>query len=353
MNAPGALRRRDIHVRRRRLLSSCTACTVLVAGSSAAAQTGPDPRPPAIELHAGACPELPRDDLARLVHTQVRADVVDAAARPGETPRVDVACDAQAATIAVRDPLTRKSLSRAIAVDAYTGGARTRLVALAIAELVEASWAELETNPTPAAPPAGPPPPAEAVEAARDVLHQDRHEPPSMRWPRRPPLHRVAPFFGVRWFPASTDPRFGAGVRYGRDDEGLISWEVDAMIESTDVDHALGRVSVLASSLGGAVEGSRRFHGAYLRSGVGLRGGVARLEGQPARGAIGGAVFGPWIAPTLASHGTVPFTRRLALDVGTEIGYVVLPVRGLADGARVAGVEGFFMALQLGAAVLF
>jgi len=335
-------------------IAGSAAGAILVVTQAASAQVERETRPPEIELHADACAELPADDLTRLVHIELRADVTTAAEHPEAAPRVDVTCEGQAATIAVRDPLTRKSLARAVALDAYAGGARARLVALAIAELVEASWAELETNPTPAAPPAGPPPPPAAVEAARDVLRADRREPPSLRWPRRPPLYHVAPFFGVRWFPGSSDPLLGAGARFGVDEDRLVSWEVDAMIESADVDHALGRVSVLASSLGGSVEGSRRFHGAYLRSGIGLRGGVARLTGEPsARGVTGATVTGPWIAPTLASHGTVPFTRRLALDVGTEIGYVVVPVRGLADGARTAGVQGFFMALQLGAAVLF
>src|SRR4029077_7676204 len=74
------------------------------------------------------------------------------------------------ASLRVLDPTTGKSVERSVALAQAAPTARARLLALAIAELVAASWSELESNPQPKAPPAEPLAPVEAREAARRVV---------------------------------------------------------------------------------------------------------------------------------------------------------------------------------------
>src|SRR5204863_3029658 len=104
-----------------------------------------------------------------------RAALVEAS--PDEaTTQVTATCSGEAAHLRVLDPTTGKSVERSVALSQAAPTARARLLALAIAELVAASWSELESNPDPKAPPAAPLAPVEAREAARGVIAPFRIE---------------------------------------------------------------------------------------------------------------------------------------------------------------------------------
>ena len=66
-------------------------------------------------------------------------------------------------------PITGKTLSRSLDLG-EARNARTRLLALAISELIWVSWTELETNPEPAVLPAGGRAPAEEARKAAHVV---------------------------------------------------------------------------------------------------------------------------------------------------------------------------------------
>jgi hypothetical protein len=86
--------------------------------------------------------------IRRAVSVELGALLVD---DPGarDVTRVGLTCDAGMVLIAVADPVTGKTIGRRIALASEAPAARSRLVALAVAEAVVASWVELEASPAP------------------------------------------------------------------------------------------------------------------------------------------------------------------------------------------------------------
>ena len=66
---------------------------------------------------------------------------------PAHATRVTAHCDSELAVLEVTDPLTRKTVSRVIGLEHVDQRARLRVLAIAIAELVSASWFELAQRP--------------------------------------------------------------------------------------------------------------------------------------------------------------------------------------------------------------
>src|SRR4029079_18035478 len=87
----------------------------------------------------------------RLAASELRATLVDPAP-DGTVTEVKATCRGALAALEVIDPTTGKSLERTVARTAAAPNGRARLLALAVAELVVASWSELQTNPEPRAP---------------------------------------------------------------------------------------------------------------------------------------------------------------------------------------------------------
>lgn len=81
-----------------------------------------------------------------------------------------VTCAGSMQLLRVDDAVTGKALERTIDLHGAEPAARTRLLALAVAELVAASWAELEVTPAPRVPPVPPPATREVQESAREAL---------------------------------------------------------------------------------------------------------------------------------------------------------------------------------------
>ena len=112
--------------------------------------------------------------------------------------QVTATCRGTVAALEVMDPTTGKSLARTVALTEAAPSGRGRLLALAVAELVVASWSELESNPQPRAPSATPLAPYAAREAARAAVADRSLE--------------LAAAFDVHLL-ASGDLLFGGGAR--------------------------------------------------------------------------------------------------------------------------------------------
>ncbi len=162
-------------------------------------------------------------------------------------------------------------------------------------------------------------------------------EPPAIVWPVRPTQYRMDSFTSGRLF-LDHDPMFGIGARVGADPRHSVAWTLDAMAE-----RSFGDRFVSALSLGGNVSGVRRFGTNLIRSGVGVRGGVAKVASDTASAAIAHL----FIAPTLTSNVTWTIAS-FVFEMGSEIGWAFT-----SKAARDPGFSGLYLGFTLGAGIDF
>lgn len=306
----------------------------LVASRPALAQ-------PTLALTVDECVAVEPSDVRKLVEIELHTHVLD----DGLT-KVAVRCRDNVVELTVVDPVTGKSLVRSIDVMAAAPKARARLLALAIAELVSASWTELETNPTPAVPPAGPPPEPAAKAAAREVVHA---RVPALASEPSHPL-RVAALIDRRAFLARTAWVTGFGVRVAQDRE-LLGWTADMTASQGTRDSSLGEVALDVVGVALGVTIGHRWSIASARGAAGLRFGAARLSGVPRGEDVEGrSVRGPWGGPFLSGSVSIVPIKPLLIEASIESGYVIAPVHARVDGERQASVGGVWLggALSLG-----
>lgn len=116
--------------------------------------------------------ELPR--FRRLLSVELGTSIdyqPEAPREPGRT-WVHVSCSPAGIELRLDDGVTRKSMMRVLDPQPIESADRTRLLALAVAEFVVASWVELRVTPHPSVPAAGAPPPAAARSAATRSVEQ-------------------------------------------------------------------------------------------------------------------------------------------------------------------------------------
>lgn len=229
--------------------------------------------------------------------------------------RVVASCLGAAAAIEVHDPLTGKTLGRSVSLNEEAPTGRARLLALAIAELIAASWTELESNPRPRVPPAVLVAPPAAREAARAALAGRSIQ--------------LAAVFDTHLM-ASADWLFGGGARASVRISRLLFLQVDALADYGQLDRPTGTVGVVMPS-GSAALGVSRWTSAALRPAlsVGLRAGYVWMNGVPAGGAaVSAHQQGVWLGP------------EASLQVSAWASARVHPVVGLTAGAHLLGVRG-------------
>ncbi len=313
------------------------------------------PRSPLLVLDLDRCAVVPAGDVRDLVGVELRRSVavVLTAPSPGDssgsssgtftTTEVRVACAGWHAEIAIVDPLTGKTVTRAVDLQAAAPVARTRLLALAVVELLSASWMELENDPGPGAPPVGA---GAAPEARAEALEFLRGRPANKR------SHRVmATFTTFGPLGSNAGPRqWGAGLLVGGDVAHHMGWMVDLSVGHGSRAFSLGLVT--AETVGGllAVLGHVPLERATLRGGIGARGGGAWLSGMPADPGIafGGAVRGLWWGPVFLIDGTVALGQRALLGLTFEVGRTILPVTARVQGDSPVVIDGTWLRGTLG-----
>ncbi|HMI89853.1 MAG TPA: hypothetical protein VK509_00755, partial [Polyangiales bacterium] len=119
---------------------ACAAILVLIAGASLVRA---DDRP-SLGVELVACERVDREAVFALVALELGARTAPLAEVPAHATRVTARCDSGSVLLEVIDPLTRKTVARTIALEPVALSARARVLAIAIAELVSASWFELE-----------------------------------------------------------------------------------------------------------------------------------------------------------------------------------------------------------------
>jgi hypothetical protein len=270
------------------------------------------------------------------VQVELHATVVPAGA---QVTRASAHCESGTtrAELEVTDTLTGKSVKRAIDLTAAGTAGRPRLLALAIIELVSASWSELESSPKVAAAA----PPVEAAQALESVRARSRRIGVNL-----------AAMGVVRGVFAGSGPLGGAGLRLALDLPRQVALPLELIYEHGEPGFDLGTVSIDVLSLGAGVAWRREWSWFALRLGGGARGGLVRFEGRPRDPTINGDSFWTgWIAPTLFLNGAFRPSRRVAFELGVEGGWSFSSTVGRVAGSTPVELTGFFIGASLGIAI--
>jgi hypothetical protein len=327
------------------------ASTLVASGAVAHAQQTARPR---VRFVLDPCIPVDPTETARLAAMELHADAVDAG---DVTTSVLTHCDGDRVVLRVEDGATRKTIERAVRRSDLAQRGASRLLALAISELVFASWAELNEEPPPLEP-ADPAPPAPSVDAVRDAL--DARERSSAAPSASPPPHgtgstnRVSasePFVRARFalgllarvFPAAAGApmwlgaRIDAGVTLG--ELGLVTLALGFSGASSRAD--IGRIDGWlpeAALLGGVRAASTRVE---FRALIGVHAGVALFRGIAATPILTSerTVAGAWFGPALEVGLSWRANRHLALFGMFDAGYSLAGITARTRIIETTGID--------------
>ncbi|MBI5517566.1 MAG: hypothetical protein HY909_27595 [Deltaproteobacteria bacterium] len=325
--------------------------------------------PTRVRIEPPACTEGPFDGrgwltlLASELHTD-GVDAVDIAPAP-EAPgtmavvRVDApSCrpDLTEVQLTVDDLLTHKSVRRTLSLEDLPTSARPRAVALAAAELLRASWAELGLPDSPVAPSAVPPAVRRAMllRLAPAVREVSGPSPPRAEEPQR---WRASGALEALVFPGQSGAVLGARASATRR-----LWDRLPLVLRADLGGAYGlafdrsgEIDVVLVSLGASLQLVTGSEALGLSLGPRVELGWAWVQGRLAEVTEGGA---PTVralsgnSPVLLVGGAA--TLRSALSsrwsavLELTVGQTVRGVRISSSGQQVSGLEGPSLSLGVG-----
>ncbi|MBL8953228.1 MAG: hypothetical protein JNK82_20790 [Myxococcaceae bacterium] len=288
-----------------------------------------------VQVQLEACPGLDAAEVERITGIELGSQP-----KTPEPVRARVRCSSRETEVRVDDPVTKKSLVRDIDLAAQAPKAKARTLALAIAELVSASWSELLLNPAPRVAAAGPPTPPEVKESVREAL------------PAEPPRGtlRLEVYGAGRGLFATPALQWGGGLRVLWAPRERLGGLFDLGGEHAETRDASGRLSIDTASLSSSL--ALLFAPGELlklHAALGARFGVGRVVGTPVDGALtrGGTLTGGFGGPLL-SLGAAVVVSHFVLSLGLEAGWALLKLRGTVDGAGGLGLDGPWAAAQLG-----
>lgn len=300
---------------------------------------------PQVSVLVDPCVPVDHAKLERLLAIELGTSTSQGAMHPAPT-RVSVACSVQGIELRIEDALTRKSMSRTLPASSFAGAESTRLLALAIAEFVVASWIELNVQSTPAVEPVGPAPNASERRMAERVVA--KRAPP----PIAPRNNSVSAALDAGVWSSNDGLMLGGGLRLWQLAFAPIAWAAAADVGVTSVNVSSGTIDVTSMSLALALAMHLRFGSGALFTGPGGRIGLAIVSGDPKdRTQAEGKSFSAWIGgPIWLSRLELWAGERVRLGLELEIGLATLPVRATVEKEEVFAMEGVWIssALTLG-----
>jgi hypothetical protein len=316
------------------------AAALLFLPSTAGAQAPAVP----VALSIDVClASLDAADVRRIAELELGAPLVPIHAATELTTRATASCDGDEVVLRVEDPLTAKVTERRVRLEAEDPRGRERFLALALVELIAASWSELEST-EPAARPETIAP--EVREAALDVVHARRE-------PYGPPLLlSITAEAHTRLVLGGVWPLFGGGVRFGLQPVPFLAIRAGFLAEAGDAQVQAGSVSMqsyggtfaielagtlvpdpISVELGGGA-------GAHLAHGI-LTG---RTSSEMAVGTTVEGLFASVSAIGVARLVIRPFV----LELRYEVGHAIARIAGTIDGRTAVELGGPWMSLALG-----
>lgn len=330
----------------RRAFTAVLVGAVACAGAVARADT---PRPP-IVLVLDPCATVDAQEVRRLVPIEMGAPLAAAAGDGVDTARVDttrvfVGCvvgSPQLVRLEVRDPVGGKRVDRVITLVGDSKTDQARLVAIVAVELVAASRSELPPARQGAADAESAPEPRTLAVTATPAPEREVARP---RW-------RALALGSLRHVSGLPRVLPGGGLALERTWPRGWGLGADVLAEGGTFPTALGDVDALLVSLG--LVGSWRVERGRLawESGLGARGGVARLVGRapsdPLTSVHTGTLSAPWVGPLVAARAAAALGRSLVISLGGELGYVTSAVAGHVQGQPDVAVSGAWWNVVLG-----
>ena len=300
------------------------------------AEAGPQP----VVVEVEQCDQSLAAEIRRIVGVELRATVVDVAHAGDIVTRVLATCRGSEVDLSLEDAVTAKRLVRTVALAEAAEAARARLIALAVAELVVASWQEIQGDAEqtgPALPPSRPRAPAGSADGAGAGQGEVRAMVEAIG------VARALPGEGL-WL-------LGAGARGFVTISRPFTLTLDVTVEWGKASRATGQVvaRAIAGALGLGWGVERRW--AFIMPWLGARAGAARLTGEPnpdATTTSGQTQSGPYLGPeigvaaTFFPHATVHPTFALSA------GMILLGVRGEVFGDSNVNALGPWVALVVG-----
>jgi hypothetical protein len=308
---------------------------LLLAVAGARAQGNP----PQVSVLVDPCVPVDHGKLEQLLAIELGTSTSQGAMHPAPT-RVSVACSIQGIELRLEDALTRKSMTRTLPASSFRDGASsTRLLALAIAEFVVASWIELNVQAPPAVEPLGPPPNAAARRVAERVVAK-RAAPPVA-----PRIDSISAAVAAGVWSSNDGLVLGGGLRLWQVAFAPIAWAAAADVGVTSVDVDSGTIHITTMSLALALAMRVAFGSAAFFSGPGARIGLASVSGDPIdRTKADGKSFTAFIGgPIWLSRLELWAGERVRLGLELELGLSTLPVHATVGNEEVFSLEGVWI----------
>jgi hypothetical protein len=297
---------------------------------------------PPVSVLVDPCVPVDHGKLERLLAIELGTSTSQGAMHAAPT-RVSVACSVQGIELRIEDALTRKSMSRTLPASSFAGAESTRLLALAIAEFVVASWIELNVQAAPAVEPIGPPPNATERRMAERVVA--KRAPP----PVPPRNDSVSAAFNAGVWSSNDGLMLGGGLRLWQLAFAPFAWAAAADINVTSVDVSYGAIDVTSMSLALALALRVRFGSAAFFTGPGARIGLAIVSGDPKdrTQAEGKSWSAPHGGPIWLSRLELWGGERLRIGLELEIGLSTLPVTATVEKEQVFSMKGVWVSSGL------
>jgi len=307
---------------------------------------------PAVAVNVDPCVPVDHAKLHELLAIELGTSTAEGGAGPAALTRVSVSCSPQGIELRVQDGVTRKSMARVLPASSFADASSTRLLALAIAEFVVASWIELSVQPAPAVEPVGPRAGESARRVAQNVVAErtPRSDPVSRRGERTLSLGPALQLWSVH-----DALLLGAGLRVLLPLADTLVWTLSGDFGAASVDAAYGDLSVFTASLALALALQLRVDPVSFQLGPGGRLGITRMnaDADPLR-AEGDDFLAPYGGPLWLSRVVVRASERVRLAVEVEVGLTTLPARAEIEGEGVAlELDGLSMTSVVSAGVAF
>lgn len=295
-----------------------------------------------VALAIDPCAKVDVANVRRVFLIELRTSVPKASlGDASQGARIQVACDGALILLQISDQVTGKSVARRIDLSRTPAEGRDRLLALAVMELLVASWAELRTTPKPVVTPVDRKAAPATRRSARALASRNIVDNP---W-----TTTASALGSLTW--ESYGFAGGGGVRVVREHRSGVGWAVELSARTANENVALGSVSVRTVSAGASAVGVRVRGDLSLRAGVGVRLGMVTMSGTPDDQAMaeGGQIVGLSAGPLLGAGADLRVYRDLVLGVSVETGLHLFPVRGLVDDSRAVDLEGAWLITRLAA----
>jgi hypothetical protein len=294
-----------------------------------------------VSVSVDPCVPVDRAALQRLLAVELGTSTIqqDAALAAKAPTRVLIGCGQDEILLRLEDGVTSKVMTRALPAQSFSHPSSTRLLALAVAEFVVASWVELQVQPEPSVRPL-PVGPAPTPGALREIAASVQ------RLPSREPREHSTLSLGASFqlYAEQGSPWLGGGVRVLGTFRRSFAWSVSGDLGGSGSEVSIGRVRTFAGSIAPSLLWHARLGQVALFTGPGARIGLLHLSGSSnADTRVRGEDFyAPFGGPTWLVRLELSPVGMLRLGVDAELGYVTLPARATFGGRRVYVVDGLW-----------